>query len=306
MWYYLYYTSCLFLHLHCYLIVSLSGLTGFSAPVLSRFWASLLHQTGNFSLQFVKGLCEGNVFQNLLLLILMVHHGRATLRIRYDCLASHSSHNVTALHRGCILSLIVTSTELFLHLGNLLIILICFSAGLLNELHASHFELLDGSHVNFGHVVLLVAWIDILCDSLGFLHDEVRSLILGHVTVNSAWWLLEAIISDHDLMFQVLRLHITVNCIHCLQKGCLGVSWAVWHLHKSLLHFLWSKRRDKGRGSSCSLRLKSMAWFFFSDWTRRSHRSMMDFCFHNTCASKTGDCVLALLKTFYRRNIVKL
>ena len=233
-------------------------------------------------------------------------HGGAELRIGYDCLASHSCHNVTALHSGCILSMIVTRAGLFLHLRNLLIILICVSTGLLNELLASHFELLDGSHVNFGHVVLLVAWIDILRDSLGLFHDKVRSLVLGHVTVNSACWLLEAVISDHDLMFQVLLLHITVNCFHRLQEGCLGVGWAVWHLHESLLYLFWSERGDKSWGSGCSLSLKSVAWFFFSDWTRRSHWSVMDFCFHNTSATKAGDCVLALLQTFYSRNIVKL
>ncbi len=90
-------------------------------------------------------------------MILMVHDGRAELRIRYDRLASHSCHNIAALHSGCFFRLIVARTGLFLNLGHLLNILICLIAGLLDELHASHFELLDSCHIDFGHVVLLVA-----------------------------------------------------------------------------------------------------------------------------------------------------
>ena len=56
-------------------------------------------------------------------------------------------------------------------------LVLLLGADLVHELHAAELELLDGGHVNLGHVVRLVARVNVLGDGLGLLNDEAGPLV---------------------------------------------------------------------------------------------------------------------------------
>lgn len=105
----------------------------------------MLHEACHLVFQFVQGHSE-----RVLLL------GGLLILVRDGVLHSHRRQNVATL-LCCLLSPRRFSLVHLLH-----------------KVQSSHLKLVDGGHVNIaGHVVLLEARVDILCDRLGLLHKEI-------------------------------------------------------------------------------------------------------------------------------------
>ena len=63
--------------------------------------------------------------------------------------------------------------------------------------------------------MLLVARVDVLCNGLGLFHYEVRALIIGHLAVNGAGWLLKAVIDELISIVRLIEELAKLTCLLC-------------------------------------------------------------------------------------------
>ena len=111
---------------------------------------------------------------------MMLIHVLLIMHSSFNCL---SRLHIAALLRYHRLRLLVENwlEALIVHRGSLRLVgqgLLSFdlSASLRHELQSAHFQLLNSGHIYLRHVVLLIARVDVLCDSLGLSHDEFGSI----------------------------------------------------------------------------------------------------------------------------------
>ena len=91
-------------------------------------------------------------------------------------------------------------------------------------LHAAHLELLNRSHIDLGHVMCLVARIDVLRDILRLLHDEAGPLGILHRIFECTRWFL----------YTVHQKRLAYNCILFLMQ--VGSKWRLLNLNRTPSH----------------------------------------------------------------------
>jgi len=133
-----------------------------------------LHEGLNLGSELAKSVSEGAILAHFIVVVL-----RGS---RFHSLRRH--------HVAALLGLLPGPRLAVPHLllvacrsSRRFVTLVHLSTGLVHELQAAHLELLDRGHVDLGHVVLLVARVDVLSDRLSLRHDEVLALVdhMGHL-----------------------------------------------------------------------------------------------------------------------------
>ena len=176
---------------------------------------SRLHKDLNLCFQVIEGLREWN-FKRCLICFLSRRFFLCRLRGLHLCLRRD---NIAALiiATSYIVLIIVLDLSIFCiliittlihaatgcHLNTFLLycLLILWNLHLwaifitfvLFDLHSTHLEFFDRSHINLRHVVCLIAWVDVFCDILRLLHNKTSPLFVLPRIFNRTWWLFNAV-----------------------------------------------------------------------------------------------------------------